>query len=402
MRRRALILALLVLAAVPSCKRGASSGEPEPQKDTILPLGFLTDAYQVDSSKVRDGETFSGLMGRLGLGARDAYTLVQRSDSIFDVRRLRAGNPLEAYYTPDTSGRRLEYVVYHNDRIRSTIFKCRDSLSAWLFDKPVEKVRKTADITIHSSLWNDMLSAGASPLLIVELADIYAWTVNFFGLQEGDRFRVIYDQTESEGQVISIDRIDFAIYDSGSFSASAIRFDQGDGGNKYWNEKGESLRKAFLKAPLRYNRISSRFTYHRKHPITGKVRPHTAVDYAAPTGTPVHSIGDGTVTLCGWDGSGGGNRIRIKHMNGYETCYMHLSKFASGIKSGSRVAQGQVIGYVGSTGHSTGPHLDFRVWKDGTPVDPLKMISPPSEPLRKENLDSLGKMYRAYLDSLAR
>ncbi|MBO4567205.1 MAG: M23 family metallopeptidase [Bacteroidales bacterium] len=403
MKRRALILVLLILAAVPSCKRNTgAAGEPEPQKDTVLPLGFRTDDYQVDSSKVRDGETFSGLMGRLGLGARDAYTLVQRSDSIFDVRRLRAGNSFEAYYTPDTTGRKLEYVVYHNDRVRSTIFKCRDSLCAWRFDKPVEKVHKTADITIHSSLWNDMVAAGTSPLLIVELADIYAWTVNFFGLQEGDRFRVVYNQTESEGQVISIDDIEFAIYDSGSFSASAIRFDQGDGGNKYWNEKGESLRKAFLKAPLRYNRISSRFTYHRKHPITGKVRPHTAVDYAAPTGTPVHAIGDGTVTLCGWDGSGGGNRIKIKHMNGYETCYMHLSKFASGIKSGSRVAQGQVIGYVGSTGHSTGPHLDFRVWKDGTPVDPLKMISPPSEPLRKENLDSLGKLYRAYLDTLAR
>ncbi|MBR4826796.1 MAG: peptidoglycan DD-metalloendopeptidase family protein [Bacteroidales bacterium] len=402
MRRRHVIAVILLLLAVPSCKRGAPPVEPEPQKDTILPLGFLTDAYQVDSSVVKDGETFSGLMGRLGLGARDAYTLVQRSDSIFDVRRLRAGNSLEAYYTPDTTGRRLEYVVYHNSRVRSTIFKCRDSLSAWVFDKPVEKVHKVADITITSSLWNDMIAAGASPLLIVELADIYAWTVNFFGLQDGDRFRVIYNQTESEGQVISIDDIEFAIYDSGSFSACAIRFDQGDGGNKYWNEKGESLRKAFLKAPLRYNRISSRFTYHRKHPITGKVRPHTAVDYAAPSGTPVHSIGDGTVTLCGWDGSGGGNRIRIRHMNGYETCYMHLSKFASGIKAGSRVAQGQVIGYVGSTGHSTGPHLDFRVWKDGTPVDPLKMISPPSEPLRKENIDSLGKLYNAYLEALAK
>ena len=402
MRRCLAITVLFLLLAVPSCNRSGGQVEPEPQKDTILPLGFLTDAYQVDSSRVHDGETFSGLLGRLGLGARDSYTLVQRSDSIFDVRRMRAGNPVEAYYSADSSGRRLEYLVYHNDRVRSTIFKCRDSLSAWVFDKPVEKVRKTADITITSSLWNDMIAAGASPLLIVELADIYAWTVNFFGLQDGDRFRVIYNQTESEGQVISIDNIEFAIYDSGTFSASAIRFDQGDGGNKYWNEKGESLRKAFLKAPLRYNRISSRFTYHRKHPITGKVRPHTAVDYAAPSGTPVHAIGDGTVTLCGWDGSGGGNRIRIKHMNGYETCYMHLSKFASGIKTGARVAQGQTIGYVGSTGHSTGPHLDFRVWKDGTPVDPLKMISPPSEPLRQENLDSLGKLYSAYLQELAK
>ena len=405
MKLKHLALAVALVILLPSCRHQGQGGtDVQIQKDTVLPLGFLTEAYQVDSTRVRDGETFSGLMNRLGMGARDAYSLVVCCDSIFDVRRMRAGNDVEAYYSAadSTGNRQLEYVVYHNDRIQSTVFQCRDSLCGWVCTRPVQHVRKVADITIHSSLWNDMLKAGASPLLIVDLADVYAWTVNFFGLQDGDRFRVIYNQTESDGEVISIDGIDFAIYNSGDFSASAIRFDQGDGGNKYWNEKGESMRKAFLKAPLQFTRISSRFTYHRKHPISGKVRPHTAVDYAAPTGTPVHSIGDGTVTLCGWDGSGGGNRIRIRHMNGYETCYMHLSRFASGIKQGSRVAQGQTIGYVGSTGHSTGPHLDFRVWKDGTPIDPLKMISPPSEPLRSENLDSLGKLYQAYLDTLAR
>ena len=400
MSRRLSFAVLALLLLLPGCKRSSGGGaEPVPQADTVFIYGFRPESYDVDSLKVREGETFSGLMNRLGLGANAAYTLVQRSDSIFDVRRMRAGNPVEAYYSKDST-RTLEYVVYHNDRIRSTIFQTTDSLHAWTFDRPVQHVRKIADVTIHSSLWNDMLAAGISPLLIVDLADVYAWTVNFFGLQDGDRFRVIYNQTECEGEIIRVDDIEFAIYDSGSFSATAIRFDQGDGGNKYWSDKGESLRKAFLKAPLKYNRISSRFTYHRKHPITGKVRPHTAVDYAAPTGTPVHTIGDGTVTMCGWDASGGGNRIRIKHMNGYETCYMHLSKFASGIKAGTRVAQGQVIGYVGSTGHSTGPHLDFRVWKDGTPIDPLKMISPPSEPLQKENLDSLGKMLAAFLEEI--
>ena len=400
MSRRLLIITAILLVIAGGCKRH-SEGEEEPgtQRDSIPPLGFFTEDYAVDSLRVKEGETFTGLMGRLGLGAQGAYTLVQRSDSIFDVRRMRAGNDIEAYYSKDST-RTLEYVVYHNDHVRSTIFHTTDSLYAWTFSKPVESVRKVIDVTIHSSLWVDMTKAGVSPLLIVDLANIYAWTVNFFGLQEGDRFRVIFNQTESEGEVISIDNVEFAIYNSGNFSASAICFDQGDGGNKYWSEKGESLRKAFLKAPLQYTRISSRFTYHRKHPITGKVRPHTAVDYAAPTGTPVHAIGDGTVTMCGWDGTGGGNRIRIKHMNGYETCYMHLSKFASGIKSGVRVAQGQTIGYVGSTGHSTGPHLDFRVWKDGTPIDPLSMISPPSEPLKQENLDSLGKMYAAFLEEL--
>ena len=398
---RKIVCLFSVLLLLSACLRNGGRGtEAEIQKDSIPPMGFFPDCFIVDSTKVREGEAFTVLMGRMGLGHSSALALVSRSDSIFDVRRMRAGNAVEAYYLPDSSGRRLEYLVYHNDRIASTVFKCADSLCAWRYEKPVLHESKLADVSIRSSLWNDCIAAGASPLLIVELADIYAWTVNFFGLQEGDRFRVVYDQTVCDNEVVRIDSIRFALYESGSFKASAIRFNQGDGGNKYWNEKGESLRKAFLKAPLKYNRISSRFTYHRKHPITGIVRPHTAVDYAAPTGTPVHAIGDGTVTLCGWDGSGGGNRIRIRHMNGYETCYMHLSKFASGIKAGARVAQGQTIGFVGSTGHSTGPHLDFRVWKDGTPVDPLKMISPPSEPLKQEYMDSLGKMYSAFIEQL--
>ena len=391
---------LLIVVALASCggpKSQEAVAEAEPQMPAV---GFWTDRYDVDSLKVREGETFTGLFNRLGMGAKDAYDMSTVCAPAFDVRKLRAGQSLEAYYTKDSTARKLSYVVYHNDLIRSTIFQCADSLAVWAYEKPVEIERKVCDVTIKTSLWNDLIAAGSSPQLIMSLADIYAWTVNFFGLQEGDRFRVIYNQKVCEGEVIDIDNIEFALYDSGNFHAPAIRFDQGDGGNKYWNEKGQSLRKAFLKAPLKFNRISSRFTYHRKHPVTGKVRPHTAVDYAAPSGTPVHSIGDGTITLCGWDSRGGGNRIRIRHMNGYETCYMHLRGFAKGIKAGARVSQGQLIGYVGSTGMSTGPHLDFRVWKDGTPVDPLKMISPPSQPLEKKNIDSLAVLYARYLEEI--
>lgn len=401
--RKSLIICAALMCLLPSCGERKSAGtDSSTQNDSIPALGFWREAYSVDSIKVRDGETFSGLMNRLGMSAADVYTLVQRCDTTFDVRRLRADRRVEAYYSGDSLSRRLEYVVYNNDKVRSTVFRCSDSLAVWRYDKPVSIEHRTLDVTIHSSLLGDIVRSGASMLLAYELADIYAWTVNFFGLQEGDRFRAIYDQKICDGEVIGIEKVDFCLYDSGSFQAAAIRFDQHDGGNKYWNEKGESMRKAFLKAPLKFNRISSRFTYSRKHPVTGKVRPHTAVDYAAPSGTPVHSIGDGTVTLCGWDPRGGGNRIRIRHMNGYETSYMHLKGFAKGIKAGARVAQGQLIGYVGSTGTSTGPHLDFRVWKDGTPVDPLKMISPPAEPLNKTNLDSLKQLHRLYLEEICR
>jgi murein DD-endopeptidase MepM/ murein hydrolase activator NlpD len=229
-----------------------------------------------------------------------------------------------------------------------------------------------------------MRNAGVSSYLILSLSDIYAWTVDFFGLQKGDRFRVLYEEKVCDGEVVAVDTIRYAVFAHGGVEFPAIMFDQKDGGNVWWNEKGESMRKAFLKAPLQYSRISSGFSNARVHPVTRKVQPHHGVDYAAPTGTPVMTIGDGTVTSIKYEGAGG-NVVRIKHNSIYSTAYLHLSKYASGLKVGQRVKQGDVIGYVGSTGRSTGPHLDFRVWKNGTAINPLTMDSPPAEPLKEEN-----------------
>ena len=399
MRIKRLFIVLTGIAALcllaPSCHRKAADVRPE-QRDTVLPLGFLTDTLKLKSDKVRSGETFTGLMTRLGLDSRSAYMLSQRCDSLFDVRKVRAGNQVDAYYSGDSLHHRLDYVVYARDRVRSTVFRCCDSLSLWNVEKPVVTEEKYTDVTIGSSLWNDMIAAGASPQLILELSDVYAWTVDFFGLQTGDRFRAFYRQQLCEGEVIDISGIDFAVFDRGDTHLYALRFDQGDGGNCYWNEKGESMRKAFLKAPLKFTRISSRFSYHRLHPVHGVVRPHTAVDYAAPSGTPVHALGDGTVISAGWGGGGGGNTVKIRHNSVYTTAYLHLRGFAKGIKAGARVHQGQVIGYVGMTGTATGPHLDFRVWKNGTPIDPLKLESPSAEPIKKEHLPALDSLYRMY------
>jgi murein DD-endopeptidase MepM/ murein hydrolase activator NlpD len=270
--------------------------------------------------------------------------------------------------------------------------------------KPVKTQRAYSDVDIETSLWNDMQSAGASPLLILDLANIYAWTVDFFSLQEGDRFRVYYSRTVCEDEVISVDTVFYAVCSHNGKDYTAIRFDQGDKGNVYWNEEGQSLKKAFLKAPLKFSRISSRFSYARKHPVTGKVRPHTGVDYAAPKGTPVMTVGDGRVLSAGW-GTGGGNTVRIRHNSTYTSAYLHLSRYGKGIRSGARVHQGQVIGYVGSTGMSTGPHLDFRIWKNGKPVNPVGLISPPAAPLGKANraaFDSVSVSYRSVVDSLAK
>ncbi len=373
-------------AAVLSCGQGKGSGsssEPgETETEKVWPLGFATDTLQVDTLKVRGGQTLSGLFTGLGLSDREAYDLVQATDSVFPARSLRSGRDCFAF-TADTLG--LRYLVYQKDRVNSVVFKCFPPYGAWNVAKEIVREKKYADVTINSSLWIDMKNAGASPDLILALSDVYAWTVDFFGLQKGDRFRVVYDERSVEGETLDVDTIRVAQFISGTDTLACYMFNQGDGGNIYWNEKGESMRKAFLKAPLHFTRVSSGFSYARKHPVTRRVQPHTGVDYAAPKGTPVMSIGDGTVLSAKNEGAGG-NTVRIRHNSVYTTAYLHLSGYAKGIRSGARVRQGQVIGYVGSTGRSTGPHLDFRVWKNGSPINPLKMQSPPAEPLRREFL----------------
>ena len=397
-----ILAALLILA---SCgKGGTRQTQPEPEPEPLPAEGFFTSHYRADTIAIRNGDTFTGLFNRLGMETDTSYALADSCGSNFDVRKLRAGNRVIAYYSPDTL-HTLSYVVYTQSKVRSTVFRCIDTLAVWNVDKPVEHVHKYADITISSSLWNDMKAAGHSPALIMELDDIYQWSINFFSLQAGDRFRFLYDETICEGEVIAIDSVTFSVFTGSGREVAAVRYNKPDDDRAgYWGKDGESLKKMFLKAPLKYSRISSRFSYHRKHPVTGQVKAYTAVDYAAPTGTPIQAIGDGVITKLGWDSSGGGNRLRIKHSQGYESCYMHMSRFAPGLKVGSRVSQGQLIGYVGATGTATGPHLDFRVWLNGTPIDPLTLNSPATEPLDARYLDAFNAIYEsrmAELDSLS-
>ena len=359
--------------------------------------GFCEDSLSVEENRVRSGDFFSTILMRNGISAQDAYNLSDASDSIFDVASIRIGN---TYRVWKNGAGAAEYLAYDIDRMKSVVFRCREPYSVWFVEKPVLTETKYADVTIRSSLWNDMLAAGAPPLLILTLSDIYAWTVDFFGLQEGDRFRVVYDEKTCEGSVVAVDTVRYAVFTSRGQDYPAVMFDQHDGGNIYWNEKGESMRKAFLKAPLHYSRISSGFSYARRHPITRRVQPHTGVDYAAPKGTPVVTIGDGVVTSAKYEGAGG-NVVRIRHNSVYSTAYLHLSRYGSGIRAGKRVKQGDVIGYVGSTGRSTGPHLDFRVWKNGSPINPLKMQSPPAEPLKQENMEAFRAVLAQYERQMA-
>ena len=402
---------LIAAFCVFSCGRAETVAEVcETCADTLVvehPLGFCPDSLEVVEGKVKNGQFFAPLLMNLGMSANEAHNLANSIGSVFDVRDLRVGNTYKAYYGQDEEGEKeshssLQYLVYDQYRGTQIVFRCQQPYEAWVYEKPVTREQKYAEVTIANSLWVDMTEAGVSPLLVNELSEIYAWTVDFFGLQKGDRFKVLYEERICDGEVIAIDTVRYAVFTHAGQDFPMVMYNAGDGGNIWWNEKGESMRKAFLKAPLKFSRISSGFSYARKHPVTRKVQPHTGVDYAAPKGTPVMSIGDGVVTSMKNEGAGG-NTVRITHNSVYKTAYLHLSKYGPGLKVGQRVRQGQVIGYVGSTGRSTGPHLDFRVWKNGTPINPLKMDSPPAEPLAAEFMPAFEAAYaesRAQIDTI--
>ena len=362
-------------------------------EETVIEYGIPVSSMDHEDGVVERNDYFARIMNRIGLDNNEAYLAARACDGVFDLRRLKVGNSYRTYYDKADSTGKPSYWRYDNDALSYLVISFGDSLSARLVDKEIEIETLYAEVTVDNSLWLDVQNAGVSPYVALEIADIYQWTIDFFGLQKGDWFKVMYDQATYRGEVLYIDKVHYCVFNHGGKDNYAYWYDQGDGSsNRYWNENGESLKKAFLKAPLKFTRISSGFTYARKHPITRVVRPHTGIDYAAPSGTPVMSIGDGVVTQRSYQG-GGGNTVKIKHNSVYTSAYLHLSKYGPGIKVGSRVKQGQIIGYVGSTGMSTGPHLDFRIWKNGSPINPLKMESPSIEPVKKENMPA----FKAYI-----
>ena len=235
---------------------------------------------------------------------------------------------------------------------------------------------------IRSSLFEAMDAIGEQDQLGVAFAEILAWEIDFYkDVREGDRFKLFVEKVYKGDQFIQYGPIHAVEYQRGEKKIRGIRYQE-----EYYNENGVFLKKAFLKAPLRFNRISSRFSRARRHPILGGIRPHFGVDYAAPIGTPIWAVADGTVLSCGWNG-GFGNQVVLRHPNGYMTCYGHLSHYGPGIRKGTRVRQKRIIGYVGSTGLSTGPHLDYRLLKGGRFQNPLKETFPAGLPIRREELE---------------
>ena len=342
--------------------------------------------------------SLSILLAKLNLSNKKIHQVIEKAQAVFDLRKIKAGNPYLIFKSKNDTTKQADYLIYQQNPGEYIVFDLNDSIQVKKELKPVRSEIKNATGTIESSLWVTMVENNTNPLLAIELSDIYAWTIDFFGIQKGDAFKVFYREDFVDSTSLGIKQIYAAKFTHNGQDIYAIPFYQ-DSVLSFYDADGKSLRKAFLKAPLKYRRIASRFSNSRLHPILKIRRPHHGVDYSAPIGTPVHSIGDGVVIKAQYSG-GAGNYVKIRHNSIYTTGYMHLSKYGKGIKPEKYVKQGDIIGYVGSTGLSTGPHLDFRVWKNGTNIDPLKLEAPPVEPIKPENMDFFKKIKDIWVEKL--
>jgi murein DD-endopeptidase MepM/ murein hydrolase activator NlpD len=403
------IAGLLVLGALALIPYLISLNSPRPEiSESIIPAcpqhieyGINCDSLSIERGIVRKNQSLSEILSVYDIGSEIIHQIASMSRPVFDVRKMKVGNPYTVLLTKDTVPE-IAYFIYEEDDVSYITYQLKDQLKVEKGAKPLTRDTCTITGSIQSSLWNSLIENGGDPALAAEMSEVYAWTIDFFGIQKGDFYKVVYEDLKVEGKSIGVGKVLAACFNHMGTDLYAFRFTSG-AETGYYDDKGQNLQRAFLKAPLKFKRISSKFSHGRMHPILKIRRPHLGVDYAADYGTPVQTIGDGTVIEKGWNKGGGGNYIKVKHNGAYTTLYMHLAGFAKGISTGSRVKQGDVIGYVGSTGLSTGPHLDFRVFLNGTAIDPLKMESPPSEPVASQYMEQFSLLkdsFKADMDSL--
>jgi len=365
--------------------------------DPVLLYGIPSDSFNLVPGQIKRNGFLSEILLKHGVSMQEIDQVIRNSKEVFDVRNIRSGNKYILFCDKDSAAR-VRYLVYEHHPAVCYVFSFNDSLNITPYRKKITNEIKYASGTIETSLWDAMMTGGLPQSLASDLSEIFAWTVDFFGLQKGDNFKVIYEELFIDNVSLGTRRIYGAQFTQTGYSVTAIPFIQ-DSTESFFDEEGNSLRKAFLKAPLTYSRISSRFSSNRMHPILRIRRAHFGVDYAAPVGTPVLSVGDGKVISVTTE-NGSGKTVKIQHNSIYSTAYLHLSRFGEGISRGVFVKQSQVIGYVGSSGLSTGPHLDFRFYMNGTPVDPLKVEAPPVEPVSEENLSRFEKNKTVVLNLL--
>ena len=353
-----------------------------PQFDIIQ--GFSLENFEIDSNHVKKGESFSQILQKLKVSYKKIYSLENDFKSVFDIRKIYPGDKYYILKTKDSSY--LTKLIYQRSITENVVISFLDTLSVELVTKPIEIRILTAFGTIQSSLWESFIKNNLSPALVSKVATLYSWTIDFFDIQKNDNYKIIYEGKYVDNKFIGVGKIKAILFNHKGKDFYAFSYLSQDKKVKnYFNENGESLQKALLSAPLEYVRISSKFSHNRLHPIKKVYRPHYGVDYAAPLGTDVVATGDGEI-IYARKAPGAGNMIKIKHAFGNViTKYLHLHKFEKGIRVGKYVEQGQKIGEVGSTGLSTGPHLDYRVYINNQPKNPLKLNVPSKDPI-PENL----------------
>jgi murein DD-endopeptidase MepM/ murein hydrolase activator NlpD len=351
---------------------------------TLLPpdaYGIPMSGFVLEKGTVRSGDSFGALLARHGVDATTVQHLVEAAKPHFNVTKIRTSHPY-AFIFADDSSRTPAYFIYEEDAVRYLVFDVGAEPSVRVGERPVHTAQREVACAVTGALYNDLQRAGADPALAMQLADVFAWTVDMYRIQKNDTFAVVYEESTVDGKAYGSPKVLAARYLSGASKREAFRYEHSDG-RQYFDSEGQSLRKAFLKAPLKFSRISSRFSGRRLHPVQKVMKAHLGTDYAAPYGTPILAVGDGVVEKAGRTG-GNGNFVKIRHNGTYSTQYLHMRKIL--VREGQRVAQGDVIGEVGSTGLATGPHVCFRFWKNGVQVDHLKEEFPSAEPLAREEM----------------
>lgn len=385
---------LIVLVVFFSCKKETKEEQPIVDKvvvpKIIQKFGYIYNDFRVIEDTIRKNESFGEILYRNHVDFPEIHKIVEASKDSFDVRRLRTGKPYTILASKDTT-EKAQIFIYQPNKVDYVVIDFTDSIKAQPFKKPVKTVIKKAEGSITSSLSEAMDEAGLDYDLVNEMSDIYAWAIDFFHLQKEDKFKVVYEERFIDDTVsVGIGDIKAAYFEHKNMPFYAFKYvtDSTKNISDYYDEKANTLRRQFLKAPLQFSRISSRYNLKRYIRYYGRIKPHKGTDFAAAVGTPIMATANGTVIASARRG-GNGNYVKIKHNSTYTTQYLHMQRRK--VKKGDYVKQGDVIGTVGMTGNTSGPHVCYRFWKNGRQVDPFKQKLPSAKPIKEE-------LKSAYLD----